>query len=101
MRLKEKHLKVAMNVLRYLSFLQGQWTGLWDLYFVNRKDERTYDVAEAMLDYTPRKRLAMMRVLYRNGLVGGCDCGCRGDFEITDKGLEFIGAKRIKEYTGY
>ena len=27
-------------------------------------------------------------------LVTGCDCGCRGDYEITDKGLEIIGAKR-------
>jgi hypothetical protein len=30
--------------------------------------------------------LAKMRQMIRRGVVGGCPCGCRGDFEITDKG---------------
>jgi predicted transcriptional regulator len=51
---------------------------------------------------TPEKVMhAKMRALYRRGLVGGCDCGCRGDWEITDKGLELIGQQRIKPYSGY
>lgn len=34
----------------------------------------------------PKLILAKMRMLRRAGLVSGCDCGCRGDFELTDKG---------------
>jgi len=30
--------------------------------------------------------LAKMRQLMRKGLVSGCGCGCRGDFELTEKG---------------
>jgi hypothetical protein len=36
---------------------------------------------------------AKMEMLIRRGLVSGCACGCRGDFEITDKGEEFLRAK--------
>jgi len=34
--------------------------------------------------------LAKMRKLIAKGYVDGCDCGCRGDFELTDKGREAI-----------
>lgn len=30
--------------------------------------------------------LAKMRSLESRGLVKGCTCGCRGDFELTDEG---------------
>ena len=33
---------------------------------------------------------AKMRQLIAKGLVDGCHCGCRGDFEITEKGLRKI-----------
>lgn len=40
---------------------------------------------------TPEKLvLAKMQKLIKRKLVDGCCCGCRGDFEITPKGLEFI-----------
>lgn len=29
---------------------------------------------------------AKLRQLMRRGLVDGCDCGCRGDWELTEKG---------------
>jgi hypothetical protein len=45
--------------------------------------------------------LAKMRQLHRRGLVGGCPCGCRGDWEITDKGLELLGKPRLRVYSGY
>jgi hypothetical protein len=38
--------------------------------------------------------LAKMRLLCKKGYVLGCYCGCRGDFEITAKGivqLEYLG----------
>ncbi len=34
--------------------------------------------------------IAKMRNLIYKGLVEGCACGCRGDFEITEKGLKLI-----------
>lgn len=34
--------------------------------------------------------LAKMRSLIKRGLVGGCACGCRGDFYLTEKGLERV-----------
>ena len=34
--------------------------------------------------------LAKMRALIAKGLIDGCPCGCRGDFEITEKGKELI-----------
>jgi hypothetical protein len=52
-------------------------------------------------DTPPKLKLAKMQSLHRRGLVGGCTCGCRGDFEITDKGLAAIGRERYAAYTGY
>ncbi len=46
-------------------------------------------VADAMPPGTPPKvQLAKMAALMRRGLVTGCDCGCRGDFELSAKGLQ-------------
>lgn len=54
-----------------------------------KKFERS--VRHAMPAETPNQLvLAKMRVLIRSGLVHGCTCGCRGDFEITEKGREFL-----------
>lgn len=40
---------------------------------------------------TPRKvMLAKMRAVIDKGLADGCACGCRGDFEITPKGLSVL-----------
>lgn len=46
-------------------------------------------VANAMPRGTPANlQLAKMQSLIDRGLVDGCTCGCRGDFELTDKGRE-------------
>ena len=34
--------------------------------------------------------LAKLRALAKRGLVSGCDCGCRGDWEITPEGLAHL-----------
>ncbi|AWN02413.1 membrane protein [Mycobacterium phage Kanely] len=34
--------------------------------------------------------LAKFRRCRGRGLVEGCDCGCRGDWELTDKGRELL-----------
>lgn len=57
----------------------GQWCN-WGL-----GNDR--DVTAAMPANTPPKLvLAKMRNLIGRGLVIGCTCGCRGDFELTQKG---------------
>ncbi len=44
-------------------------------------------VVHAMPPKLPQKLvLAKMRQLISHGLVDGCPCGCRGDYELTDKG---------------
>ncbi len=54
-------------------------------------------VHDAMPPGTPEKvQLAKMRQLHRRGLVSGCACGCRGDWEITDTGLAFVGMERTR-----
>jgi hypothetical protein len=75
-------------IIEFVASFNGNWCN-W--YF---GDER--DVRRAMPDWQniPDKLvLAKMRTLIRRGLVDGCPCGCRGDFEITDKGRDFIATK--------
>lgn len=50
-------------------------------------------VNAAIPDSIPKDRnliLAKMQNLIHRGLVEGCDCGCRGDYVITDKGLAYL-----------
>lgn len=50
-----------------------------------------HSVRHAMPPETPEKvALAKMRALIRRGLVEGCECGCRGDFVLTDKGRALL-----------
>jgi len=52
-------------------------------------DER--DVRNAMPDGIDKKLVhAKMRKLISKGFISGCNCGCRGDFEITKRGVEII-----------
>lgn len=37
--------------------------------------------------------LAKFRRVKGRGLVGGCDCGCRGDFELTPAGRALLAAQ--------
>ena len=39
---------------------------------------------------TEKLVLAKCRGLIDRGLLNGCTCGCRGDFELTDKGERFL-----------
>ena len=42
-------------------------------------------------NFAPKKLiLAKMSQLIKKGLINGCTCGCRGDFEITPKGEEYL-----------
>lgn len=73
--------KVA--VLKFLEINQGNWCTLHNGFHNS--------VGNAMPNGLPIKlRLSVMRNLINRGLVAGCPCGCRGDFEITPKGLEYL-----------
>lgn len=44
-----------------------------------------YTLLPTIPDYLIDKKLSNM---LRKGLLEGCDCGCRGDYQLTEKGLE-------------
>ena len=55
-------------------------------YWVN-----TWDFLGTPYEALPDKLLrAKMGMLIRRGLVDGCNCGCRGDYEMTDKGRDYL-----------
>lgn len=82
-------------ILEFLALHQGEWS-TWG------QGHSMPTVSRAMPPNTPNKlQLAKMRQLQKRGLSGGCGCGCRGDFEITDTGLAYIGQPRVKPYNGY
>jgi hypothetical protein len=106
-RVKEKNAKVIENlnsskdlstevILKELAKHQGRWTTWGDKeYSMPNIQLRTYPNSSKKI------WLSKMKKLIKKGLVGGCDCGSRGDYEITDEGLDFLNIKRDKEYTGY
>lgn len=70
-------------IIRLLAKRPGEWHN-W--FFGDDKDVR-----QAMPPNLPEKLvLGKMRMLMRRGLVTGCGCGCRGDFEITAKGIQWL-----------
>jgi hypothetical protein len=72
-------------ILELLARSPGEWHNWFEW------PGNTLTVRLAMPPRTPDKlALAKMRQLLRRGLVDGCGCGCRGDFEITNKGLAFL-----------
>ena len=81
-------------VLNFLAKHQGKWA-TWDhSYFA------VPTVSSVMPGVPPKLQLSKMKQLIKRKFVSGCDCGCRGDFEITDKGLEFIGLVRTHHSIG-
>lgn len=54
-------------------------------------NEHMSSVTLAMPEGTPEKLVhAKMRMLLKRGLVMGCGCGCRGDWEISNKGCRLL-----------
>jgi len=76
----------TIPILLFLAENQDMWCN-W--CFGNERDVR-----HAMPDgfnLPDNLVIAKMRSLIKKRLVDGCPCGCRGDFEITDKGLTCLG----------
>lgn len=54
-------------------------------------EARARSVRNAMPAGTPeRLALAKLGRLVQRGLIDGCDCGCRGDWELTAKGRDAL-----------
>jgi hypothetical protein len=72
------------QVRRKAQLHHGMWTLIWDLAF-------------PVLDGLPDEdwgRLVRAKAarLIARGLLDGCTCGCRGDFELTAKGEAYLDA---------
>lgn len=81
------------QVLGFLAEHQGQWST-----FGGEPSQYMPTILTVMHRDTFLRR---MQGLIDKGFIGGCACGCRGDFEITDLGLKAIGKPRTKDYRGY
>jgi hypothetical protein len=55
----------------------GTWVCVWDL-------EPPYS------ELPDRLFRAKMGKLIKKGYLTGCNCGCRGDYELTTKGREYL-----------
>lgn len=90
------------KLLNLLYFTQSKWA-FWDndtFQFSSSQGERlTIKVFQD--NYPTRRKLALFRLAQAKGFIGGCSCGCRGDFEITDSGLNYIDKIRYSFYSGY
>ncbi|MEU9925101.1 hypothetical protein AB0H51_28100 [Streptomyces griseoluteus] len=70
----------VLDAIRYAPH-HGQpagapWRMRWDVQ----------DALEAVTGPIPERLfLAKMRRLFAKHLVGGCDCGCRGDYHLTEE----------------
>lgn len=71
-------------IMEFLLKHKGHWCN-W--YFENDRDVRQVMPKNLASE---KLILAKMRQLMKRGLVDGCSCGCRGDFEITTKGEEWL-----------
>lgn len=88
--IQAKHVD-KLPILKFLNDL-NRWGCMFDTGAGENRDE-LFDnsVWHAIPEEVPYKvGLAAMDNLIKRGLVSGCSCGCRGDFEITDKGRELL-----------
>ena len=62
-----------------------------DCFFTYGKGYYMKTVQDVMpIGTSVKMQLAKMKQLIKRGLAEGCTCGCRGDFEITDIGKEYL-----------
>ncbi|UTC28146.1 hypothetical protein GURKE_01150 [Brevundimonas phage vB_BpoS-Gurke] len=77
-------------LVEFIASLNGRW-GTW--CWSDSVDPTFWDhsVAPLFPEDTPDKLIrAKMAGLIRRGVIDGCPCGCRGDYEITDQGRAYL-----------
>jgi len=91
---------LVMRVLRFVQMVTdgGAKTDdgtqfVWATWFWSDDYKPENSVRNVMpAEFSDLKARAYMRWLDWRGLVSGCHCGCRGDYELTEKGKRLIGA---------
>ena len=84
-------------ILKFLAGPYRDWpVAGWATWFWSD----TYQPANRIFNVLPpgvndKLALAKMQKLISRGLADGCACGCRGDFEITNKGRAFLASKAV------
>jgi len=74
----------AGEILMFLAKQDGTWS-TWGPGFYMPSVQGVLPIGTS-----EKLQFRYMRFLQYKGLVGGCDCGCRGDYAPTTKGLEFL-----------
>ncbi len=77
----------TLDVLQHLysRHVGGMCWSTWCKGFDN-----SIDVAMGFPDLPDNLVRAKMKSLIQKGLVSGCYCGCRGDYEIQPDGIEWL-----------
>lgn len=60
--------------------------------YLNEETHTGYprNIGEAAKGFPIKVIRAKLAALIRRGLMTGCTCGCRGDYDITDKGRQYL-----------
>lgn len=58
-----------LGVVRRINESENRWANTWD-------------IEEAFPGVPPKLLLSKARNLIKRGLMKGCPCGCRGDFDV-------------------
>lgn len=88
-KVQAKHItdEQILYVIDLCEVNEGRWTLIWDL--------------EYYYPMIPRKvLLAKCKSMIRRGLLDGCPCGCRGDFERPDRWERQQDREKAKKYLG-
>lgn len=89
-------------ILEWMNNYSREWESGGRIYTSKRTtwfDGFENSVQNGMPENTPRKvALAKMRSLINRGLVDGCACGCRGDFVLTEKGIDYLEGRTTPEH---
>ena len=75
--ISDKDFLAAVLAESLLKGAMDEWTMYWDV--VNR------------LDVNWKVAMAKFRKLEKRKLVDGCACGCRGDWVLTQSGIDLLG----------
>jgi hypothetical protein len=85
------------DILRYvhekhISEHAPEFTGMGWIYLWDMPDD-LFGMTRAAYDLR-------IEILIGDGLLDGCPCGCRGDYHLTNEGMELIGVEPVEECTG-
>lgn len=57
--------------------------------------DNSIDVAMGFPELPDNLVRAKMKSLMQKGLIDGCSCGCRGDYEIISGGIEWLEKQNV------